>query len=73
MGWHTAVATIARERKALWDVVGTLVIAAILARILQTNLALTVLGFFLLGRLAHIVFCVRTTVTCIMLPSGDGW
>jgi hypothetical protein len=38
------VATIAREREALWDVVGTLVIAAILARILQTNLALTMLG-----------------------------
>jgi uncharacterized protein (DUF2062 family) len=67
------VATIAREREALWDVVGTLVIAAILALILQTNLALTVLGFFLLGCLAHIVFCVRTTVTGIMLPSGDGW
>ena len=52
---------------AFWDVVGTLLIAVLIAHILKTNVVSTVLIAFLLGCAAHIVFCVPTTVTRFIL------
>ena len=48
---------------ALWDVVGTLVAAGILAYALNVNAVWTALALLVLGTALHLVFCVRTTIT----------
>lgn len=45
---------------ALWDVVGTIVGAVIVARVMRWPVAWTVAGAFVVGVVAHWAFCVPT-------------
>ena len=47
---------------ALWDVVGTICIAIVLAHWFQTNVGWTLLMVFAVAVLLHWLFCVETTI-----------
>ena len=51
---------------AVFDVVGTIVIGVILSFLFKWNIIFTITILFILGIIAHRLFCVRTTVDKIL-------
>jgi len=51
---------------AVFDIVGTIVIGIILALLFKWNIIFTITILFILGIIAHRLFCVRTTVDKIL-------
>ena len=51
---------------AVVDVSATILAAVVLSYYTQWNLGLTVLGMFLLGIVAHKLFCVETTLNKLL-------
>ena len=51
------------------DVIGTIVIAFLIAWLFNLSIFKTIIGFFILGILLHRLFCVHTTVDKILF----GW
>ena len=47
---------------AIIDVVGTIIVAFIIAKLFNLNFFLTLLLFFILGIILHRLFCVNTTI-----------
>jgi len=47
---------------AIVDVVGTIIVAFIIAKLFNLNFFLTLLLFFILGIILHRLFCVNTTI-----------
>ena len=52
----------------LWDVVGTVCIALVLAGWFRSNVGWTLLLTFAVAVLVHWMFCVETTITRNLLP-----
>lgn len=52
---------------ALWDTVGTIVIATCIALMFRLSIWKTVVAAFVLGMLMHIAFDVRTRQTTIIM------
>lgn len=55
---------------AIVDVVGTIVIAAIISYFTKFSFTYTVIFAFLTGIILHRLFCVRTTVDKILFPNA---
>ena len=53
---------------AILDVIGTILIAEILAHVFNWNIYLTLIAVFLTGIVLHRMFCVRTTLDKILFP-----
>ncbi len=51
---------------AIADVLGTIIIAVIIAKLFHTNFLLILLILFLAGIILHRVFCVNTTINKII-------
>jgi hypothetical protein len=51
---------------AMFDVVGTIVIGLILSFTFKWNIIITIVILFILGIIAHRLFCVKTTVDKIL-------
>ena len=51
---------------ALWDVLGTVVLALIVSYAFQVPLSWTTLVLFVTGTILHILFCVDTTITRLL-------
>lgn len=47
---------------AILDVIATLVVAVVIARLLKWNVFWTILAAFVLGIFAHRIFCVNTII-----------
>jgi uncharacterized membrane protein YcaP (DUF421 family) len=47
---------------AVFDVLGTLLIAAVISKVFSCNFLISLIITFILGILLHRLFCVRTTV-----------
>jgi NhaP-type Na+/H+ or K+/H+ antiporter len=62
-GFHTHLLGI-----AILDVIGTILIAEILAYVFNWNIYLTLIAAFLTGIVLHRMFCVRTTLDKILFP-----
>ena len=53
---------------AILDVIGTILIAELLAYVFNWNIYLTLIAAFLTGIVLHRIYCVRTTVDKILFP-----
>lgn len=53
---------------AFWDVFMTIVGGALIAKWFRVDTGKTILTLFVLGILAHRVFCVRTTIDKLLFP-----
>ena len=53
---------------AILDVIGTIILAEILAHVFNWNIYLTLIAVFLTGIVLHRMFCVRTTLDKILFP-----
>jgi hypothetical protein len=53
---------------AILDVIGSIIIAEILAHVFNWNIYLTLIAVFLTGIVLHRMFCVRTTLDKILFP-----
>jgi NhaP-type Na+/H+ or K+/H+ antiporter len=62
-GFHTHFLGI-----AILDVIGTIILAEILAHVFNWNIYLTLIAVFLTGIVLHRMFCVRTTLDKILFP-----
>ena len=62
-GFHTHILGV-----AILDVIGTILIAELLAYIFNWNIYLTMIAVFLTGIVLHRIFCVRTTLDKILFP-----
>jgi hypothetical protein len=51
---------------AIFDVIGTIVIGIIIALLFKWNILITISILFILGIVAHRLFCVRTTLDKIL-------
>lgn len=45
---------------ALWDIVGTILIAFLIAKYKKYNFLETLLGLFIVTQILHVLFCVNT-------------
>ena len=55
---------------AIMDVIQTILLGLFIAWITKISVYYTIPGAFLLGIVAHRLFCVRTTVDKILFPRG---
>jgi hypothetical protein len=55
---------------AIMDVIQTILLGFFLAWLTKISVYYTIPGSFLLGIVAHRLFCVRTTVDKILFPDG---
>ena len=55
---------------AIMDVIQTILLGLFLAWITKISVYYTIPGSFLLGIVAHRLFCVRTTVDKLLFPKG---
>ena len=53
---------------AIVDFLLTVIVALLVAWIMKWSIGWTLLGFFILGIIAHRLFCVRTTVDKLLFP-----
>jgi hypothetical protein len=53
---------------ALFDILGTVLIGAVLAKLFHWSVGATVAALFLIGIFLHRLFCVRTTVDKLLFP-----
>lgn len=51
---------------AVVDVLGTVIVAITLSKVLRTNLVLTTVTLFVLGVLFHRLFCVNTKINTLL-------
>jgi hypothetical protein len=54
---------------AVVDVLLTILVAFIIAKIFHFRFDITLIVFFILGIIAHRVFCVRTTIDKLLFPN----
>ena len=62
-GFHTHILGV-----AILDVIGSNLIAELLAYVFNWNIYLTMIAVFLTGIVLHRIFCVRTTLDKILFP-----
>jgi hypothetical protein len=62
-GFHTHILGV-----AILDVIGSILIAELLAYVFNWNIYLTMIAVFLTGIVLHRIFCVRTTLDKILFP-----
>jgi uncharacterized membrane protein len=55
---------------AVVDVVATVIVAFVIARVFSVAFWKSLVGLFLIGIISHRVFCVRTTVDKWVFPNG---
>ena len=56
---------------AVVDILATLLVGAVIAWVFSFPIAPTLVILFLLGILAHRLFCVRTTVDTLLFPTAQ--
>lgn len=58
---------------AIADVIMTIIVAFILAKIFKFNFIYTLVILFLLGIFFHRLFCVRTTIDKLLFPNPNDY